>query len=86
MPNAIGVRHEPADFHAAAVGAQNSGKNLDRRRLAGAIWSDEAEQLAGLEAERHVGERFDRAAAAVKDSAYRARQARVAFRNGVALG
>ena len=28
VPNPIGVRHEPADFHAAAVGAQNPGRIL----------------------------------------------------------
>jgi hypothetical protein len=43
----------------ALVGRQHAGQAFEQRRLAGAVRTDQAENLAGADRERHAGERGD---------------------------
>ena len=43
--------------HRAAVGSEQRGDRPHERRLAGAVWSEQADDLAGAGAERHASER-----------------------------
>ena len=49
------------DEHGALVGPLEAGEDLDQRRLAGAVVAEQADHLAGTDADRHVGERHHRA-------------------------
>ena len=71
--SAVGEGHAPVDLDAATVGPQDARQHLDGGRLAGAVRPDEAEQLAALQRERHVGQRLHRAIARPR----RARRGRV---------
>ena len=66
-------RVEPGDAHVPADRDEDAGQHLDRRRLAGAVRPEVAEQLAALDAERDVVHRLDHAPLA-PEAAARARR------------
>ena len=45
-----------ADEHLAAVGADQSAEHRDRRRLAGTVWAEQADDLARADGDREVGD------------------------------
>src|SRR3974390_2529207 len=53
------VRSEPSERsavepHAATIGADESGQQIEHGRLAGAVWSQDAGNRAGLQSEGNV--------------------------------
>src|SRR5688572_25532232 len=77
--------NQPVDLDAPAIGTQNPRKNFDRRRLARAVRSDEAEQFAAFQAERHALQRRDCSIAALHEAAQRTEDARIALRDAISL-
>jgi hypothetical protein len=51
-------RVAPEDAHVAAVGMHQPARQPDRRRLAGAVGTDDAEHLSGLDRERQIVDRL----------------------------
>ena len=52
--NRLGVDVEAVDQHPAAVGRQDAGQHPQRRGLAGAVGTEQPDDLAGPHRERHV--------------------------------
>ena len=50
---------DPVEHDAPLVGAQDAGQAVEQRGLAGTVRPDEADQLSGVDVERHVVERTD---------------------------
>src|SRR5262249_19670484 len=65
---------------------QNPRENLDRRRLAGSVRPDEAEQLALLERERDVDQRVHDAMPTTDQSLHRAGESWIALGDAVRFG
>src|SRR5207248_3642559 len=74
-------RDVPEDANLAAGRVQEAGQHLQRRRLAGAVRAEEADDLARLEVERHAVDRSDFAPAAVDEAAHGRGEARLALRH-----
>ena len=64
---ADGIRDHivPRDARAAAVGARQSGKHVDQRRLAGAVRTEQTEEFPAPDLEIDAGERLQCAEALV---------------------
>ena len=50
----------PKNFHAAARRPKQTENNLQRRALAGAVWSEQSVNLAGFHFEVEIAQRDDR--------------------------
>ncbi len=86
MAHAVFVGHQATDLDAAAGGPQDARQDLHGRGLAGAVGSDEGQQLAGFEAEGDVGQGMDLAPAPADEAAHGAGEARRAFSDAIGLG
>src|ERR1700733_12967755 len=52
-------RHEPEDLGMAGAWLQDTCQHLQRRRLAGAVRTDEGDALAGIDRESEIADRGD---------------------------
>ncbi len=80
MRDPVAPGHKAADIADAGIGRQDAGKDLDGRRLAGAVRPDEAQQFAGLQRETDALQRLDGAVSAMEQSLDRTQG------SGLALG
>ena len=76
---------ETQDAHIPVTGIQQAGEHLQRRRLAGAVGPEEADDLAGLHVEGHCLHRLDVARAAVEQTLGGVPQAGLPLRYAVRL-
>jgi len=48
------------EMHGAGIGPQHAGDEIEQRRLAGAVWSDDAKRFAARDFKRDAVHRFER--------------------------
>ena len=85
MALAVGEGVAPVHLHAPAIGPQDARQDLDGGGLARPVGTDEAQQLATLQRERHTLQRLHRAVARAHQRAQRAHHAGVALMDAVGL-
>src|SRR4029077_11689404 len=86
VTDSIAPRREPVHFASARQWLQDARENLDGGGFAGAVRSDEAEQLAAFEREADSLERLDDSIAALEQSLDAAPGAGRAFGNAIGFG
>src|SRR5689334_16322772 len=70
---------EPGDVHPPTGRIQQAGEHLERRRFSRAVGTEERDDLARVDLERHVAHRMDLAVAWAHQRAHRAPEAGVPY-------